>query len=349
MKIGIGPIFNEHGGVNQHILSIKKYSSHNIIEIPSRFVRRVLTLDKRGAGIIMYEKLVNPINSSRYDIIHSHDDPWFVNLCYSSRKKFFRWVHTYHALYRTEDWLNGLNKGQKATNKALIEVASKADVRISVSKWLHDYLLDTYGIETEIIYNGIDSEACDKALRDRFEKKYNCGDFVLFVGSIQDIKNPRLFVQLAARMPDIRFVMIGKNLDAVHLGKIYGVSIPSNLILIQEVKHELVLDAMSACKALVMTSKREGIPTILLETMYLGKPVVVPAHSGCKEVVSSDEYGFLYEPDSLNDLIKQTQQALVSTHVGERARKRVSEQYDWKILAKSIDSVYERTANHFTA
>jgi glycosyltransferase involved in cell wall biosynthesis len=92
-----------------------------------------------------------------------------------------------------------------------------------------------------------------------------------------------------------------------------------------------------------MTSKREGVPTALLEAMYMGKPVVVPAHSGCKEVVVSDEYGFLYEPNSLSDLVEQTRQALVSTHIGERARKRVSQQYDWKILAKSIDLVYERT------
>jgi glycosyltransferase involved in cell wall biosynthesis len=102
---------------------------------------------------------------------------------------------------------------------------------------------------------------------------------------------------------------------------------------------------MSACRAFVMTSKREGMPTALLEAMYMGKPVVVPAHSGCKEVVVSDEYGFLYEPNSLDDLVKQTRRALGSTHIGEKAKTRVSQQYDWKILAKSIDLAYERTIN----
>lgn len=345
MKISIGPIFNESRGVNQHILAIKKYSSHDIIEIPPKFVRRVLALDKTGAGIVAYQKLFNPVKSNRCDIIHSHVDPWFVNLCYSSSKKRFKWIHTYHMLYFAEDWINGLDKYQQAINKALIEVASKADVRISVANWFHDYLLDKHDIETEVICNGFDSEACDKANRARFEKKYNWGDFVLFVGALEAVKNPLFFIQLAARMPDIRFVMIGQNLDAVHLGKAYRVSIPSNLILMKEVKHEVALDAMSACKALVMTSKREGMPTILLEAMYLGKPVVAPALNGCQEAVASDEYGFLYEPDSLNDLVRQTQRALVSTNVGERARKRVSELYDWKLLAKSIDSMYEHAVN----
>jgi glycosyltransferase involved in cell wall biosynthesis len=345
MKIGIGPIFNESRGVNQHILAIKKYSSNNIIEIPPKFIRRVLALDKTGAGIITYEKLINPVKSKLYDIVHSHVDRWFVNLCLSSRKNF-KWVHTYHILYFAEDWLNGLDKYQQTTNQALIEVASKADVRISVSKWLHDYLLNNYAIETEVIYNGFDSEVCDKANRDRFEKKYAWGDFVLFVGAIEPVKNPQLFVQLAAKMPDMRFVMIGQGLNAARLGKTFGVSIPSNLVLMDEVKHEVVLDAMSACKVFVMTSRREGIPTTLLEAMYLGKPAVVPAHSGCKEVVASDEYGFLFEPDSLNDLFKQTQRALVSNNIGQKARERVSKLYDWKILAKQIDAIYERTVNH---
>jgi len=345
MRIGIGPIFEEHRGINQHILGIKKYSSHDVIEIPPKFIRRVITLDNRGTGILLYKKLINPIKSNRYDVVHSHADRWFTELCFSSRKNTFKWVHTYHALFFEEDWPNGLHRDQKAINKTLIEVASKADVKISVSKWLHDHLLDNYAIETEVIYNGFDAEACDRVNRDRLEKKYAWGDFILFVGAIDAIKNPRSFVQLAARMPDMRFVMIGKDLDAVHLGKIYGVSIPSNLILMNEMKHEMLLDAMSACRVYVMTSKREGTPTTLLEAMYLGKPAVVPAHSGCQEVVASDEYGFLYEPDSLDDLVKQTQQALVSSHVGEKARERVSKLYDWKILAKSIDLIYERLGN----
>lgn len=137
------------------------------------------------------------------------------------------------------------------------------------------------------------------------------------------------------------FVIIGRNLDAIHLVKEYGVPIPKKLILMNELKHEDTLDAISACKAFVMTSKREGIPTALLEAMGMGKPAVAPAHSGCQEVIHSNDYGFLYELDSLDDLVEQTRQALVSKHVGERARDRVSQNYDWKILARKIDSIYE--------
>ena len=214
-------------------------------------------------------------------------------------------------------------------------------MKISISKWLHDYLLEAYSIQTDIIPNGVDLRNCDRANPDRFVKNYGLRDFALFVGYLDSIKNPQLFVELAVRMPENKFVMIGRNLDAIQLKNECGKPHPKNLILLNEMKHNDVLNAISACKLFVMTSKREGIPTALLEAMGMGKPVVVPAHSGCKEVVHSNNYGFLYEPNSLDDLAEQTSQAWVSKHIGERARDRVLRNYDWKILANRIDSIYE--------
>lgn len=339
LKIAIGPVLDEYGGVSQHIFGIKKFSSHKIKEIPTKFTRTVL--NKSGRRRQLYQKFTNKIVLSHYDVVHSHVDPWFTNLCLSSRTNNCKWVHTYHTLYFEEDYPGGLKTWQKDINRALINVASKADVRISISKWLHDYLLEVYSIQTEIIPNGVDLEACNKANPDRFVRKFALRNFVLFVGNIQSIKNPQFFVELSMRMPENKFVMIGRNLDATCLMREYGVSIPKNLILMKELRHEDTLDAISACKAFVMTSKREGIPTTLLEAMGMGKPVVVPAHSGCREVIHSDDYGSLYEPNSLDDLVEKVKQALVLGDFRKEAREKILNNYDWKILARKIDSVYE--------
>lgn len=338
LEIAIGPVFDEFGGVSQHILGIEKYSSHRIHVLPSKLTRKIL---RNNLSRSLYTKFFNEISLNGYDIVHSHVNPWMINLCQASRKKNCKWVHTYHTLYFKEDYPDGLQKWQEDINNSLISVACKADVRISISKWLHDYLIKTYSIETEIIPNGVDIDGCNNADPHRFKKKYSLGDFILFVGSIQYIKNPQLFIELAIQIPEVNFVMIGKGIDAIHLKKEYGVSIPKNLIVMGEMNHSDTIDAIAACKVFVMTSKREGIPTVLLEAMGLGKPVVVPDHSGCKELVPSREFGFYYEPDSIDDLIEQTNKALTSRYAGEKARERVIENYDWKILAKKIDYLYE--------
>lgn len=337
LKVAIGPVYDDFGGVSQHILGIKKSSFHQINELPSKSIR--IALGKRGQRLWSYK--MKRTGLKHYDIIHSHANPWFTNLCLSSRTNTCKWVHTYHTLYFKEDYPDGLNPNQKQTNRTLIEVGAKADAKISISQWLHDYLLEKYSIHTEIIPNGVDLGQCDRANPDSFVRKYRIRGFVLFVGYLDPIKNPQLFTELALRMPEYKFVMVGRNLDAIHLKNEYGISASRNLILLNKLKHEDVLNAISACAAFVMTSKREGIPTVLLEAMGMGKPVVAPAHSGCKEVIYSNDYGFLYEPDSLDELVEQTRRALNSKHVGKRARKRVASHYDWKILARKIDSVYE--------
>ncbi|ODS37370.1 hypothetical protein BEH94_07795 [Candidatus Altiarchaeales archaeon WOR_SM1_SCG] len=344
MKIAIGPVFDEFGGMSRYIFGIKKFSSHNVVEVPSKFIRTILSQGRgiRGmGGVWLYIKLMNKVGLDGYSIVHSNADPWFTNLCLSSRTNTCRWVHTYHTLYFKEDYPQGLRPWQESNNKTLIEIAPKADMRISVSRWLHEYLLNTYSIQTEIIPNGFDMEVCDLANPERFVNRYGLQDFVLFVGYNNVIKNPKMFVDLATRMSDVKFVMIGRGLNPIYLMREYGMSIPKNLFMMNEMKHKDVLDAISACQAFVMTSKSEGLPTALLEAMGMSKPVVVPAHTGCKEVVHSKEYGFLYEPGLLDDLVEHTRRALVSKHVGERARERVSRNYDWKILAKKIDSIYD--------
>lgn len=339
LKVAIGPIFEDFGGVSQHILAIQKFSSHRISPIAPEFIRTVF-----GKRACMYMSIVRRFGLHGYDIVHSHVDPSFVNLCLLSRTTACKWVHTYHTLYFEEDYPGGLASWQKEINKVLIETASKADAKISVCKWLHDYLNTRYSIQTEMIPNGVDLEACDMANQERFLKRYGFDDFVLFTGGAQTIKNPQLFVKLAASIPNTKFVMIGRKLDPIVFNE-WGLPVPKNLSLLGEMKHENVLDAMSACKAFVITSKRESGPIALLEAMALGKPVVVPDHSGCKEIVASEENGFLYEPNSLDDLVEQTRQALISTCIGKRARERVARLYDWRVLSKRIDLLYESIAS----
>jgi glycosyltransferase involved in cell wall biosynthesis len=276
-----------------------------------------------------------------YDVIHSMADPWFINLGLLSKSPRCKWVHTYHLLFFKEDYLEGLQPWQEEANTALIEVASKADVRISTSKWLQDYLAQKYSIQTVVVMGAIDIALCSNSRAERFIKKYGFDDFVLFVGSIREVKNPPLFVKLAEQIPEYRFVMIGPDLNQARLKERYGITIPENVILLDKMERRDVLDAMAACKAYVLTSKHEGFPQVILEAMAIGKPVVVSSYMGSKEIVPSDDYGFLYDANSLDQLVQRTRQALASKDVGERAKERVSLHYDWKILAKEIDKLYE--------
>jgi glycosyltransferase involved in cell wall biosynthesis len=64
---------------------------------------------------------------------------------------------------------------------------------------------------------------------------------------------------------------------------------------------------LDACYAradlVVLTSRSEGIPLVLMEAMVRGKPVLAPAITGIPELVIDGQNGFLYSPGSLEDFV----------------------------------------------
>jgi len=55
----------------------------------------------------------------------------------------------------------------------------------------------------------------------------------------------------------------------------------------------------------VLTSRSEGIPLVLMEAMARAKLVLAPAITGIPELVTAGKTGFLYEPGSVNDFVQQ--------------------------------------------
>jgi colanic acid/amylovoran biosynthesis glycosyltransferase len=66
------------------------------------------------------------------------------------------------------------------------------------------------------------------------------------------------------------------------------------------------LDAYyAACDLVVLTSRSEGIPLVLMEAMAHSKPVLAPAITGIPELVQDGRTGFLYQAGSLADFVAQ--------------------------------------------
>ncbi len=98
------------------------------------------------------------------------------------------------------------------------------------------------------------------------------------------------------------------------------------------------------CDLVVLTSRSEGIPLVLMEAMAHGKTVLAPAITGIPELVKDGETGFLYRAGSLEDfvgkieLIRNSQPAL--PQLRRAARRHVQEHFDRaKNLAAMVDLI----------
>ncbi|QDV69540.1 UDP-D-galactose:(glucosyl)lipopolysaccharide-1,6-D-galactosyltransferase [Rosistilla carotiformis] len=324
------------GGVRRHLECIEKYSQHAVALYPSTPSHDFLkTRDERSQ---YHADLGDPL-IDRHSLFHSHVDPDFIAIAQRAQKAGKPWLHTYHLLYFPEDWDNNLAPWQQKINDCLLTQASKADLCLSVGTWLVDWLEENHGIETQFVPNGVDVDACDQADGNRFREAIGLDNFVLFVNSIAKVKNPAAFVEAARARPDQKFVMIGTNLTAEGIRAELKIDVPPNLIALGPLSHAQTLDAMSACKTFVMTSHREGLPTVLLEAMSMGKVCVAPRLPWSSDAIRLPEHGFLYDPEDPQDLVK-TIDAATELEVMPMARQHVVDSFSWPVVARQLDDIY---------
>jgi glycosyltransferase involved in cell wall biosynthesis len=328
-----------YGGVRGHVRAIAKYSGLKVQLVP----------DERALGGLDQFTMAQLERFLEFDppgtpVVHSHVVPWFIRWCQRQQKRGSLWVHTYHLPYFPEHAKDGiLQPDQIEINDCLIHEARHADLRISVSRWQQEWLLREHGIESIYLPNGVDIEACDNGNAKRFRAKHRInGPFILWVGRNDPVKNPRDFVRLAQAMPEMLFVMIGGGLSKVILREEWQVDAPSNLVIPGALSHLEVQDAISACSVLVVTSKREGLPTLVLEGMVRQKPVVVPDEAGCVEAIGNGDFGTIYRQGQIDELAVKVEGIASDSAIGTLARKRVLEKYDWRAIAPKLDSIYRR-------
>lgn len=366
MKVAIGPIEGHYGGAAQHILNVIRYSDYDFdkIELPiylkswGKFFRKfVIPIQKKLPHSIehnekrfdMYglQKIIDVhgfylsrFKLPSYDVVHLHGYPYWELLYKVSSQNL---VYTLHNLYNKKDFPQNWSKTLDILTSKLIETCKRAKTVISVAKWLQRDLKSKYGIESVFIPNGVSLDELDNANGNRFRNKYGINDdFYLFVGRLTKYKRPELFISLAKRMPNRRFVMIGRGLSEETVKEYTIEEIPPNLLCIEEPSREYVVDAFDACRTFVLPSSNETFGIVLLEAMARGKSVVAADNLGPSEIIDNGITGMLFEPDNLESLVKMASIAWDNEEIGLASREKVKSKYDWKLIVHKIEGVYEK-------
>lgn len=325
-------------GVGIHMHAIERYSGLKIERIPSD-----LLLTKIGKHEFQtnYFPLFCKYASQNLRVVHSHVYPWFIKWCREHKKDGLRWIHTYHALYFPECNNGSLFEWQKEYNEVMLSEGRQADVCISITKYQQVLLKELYNIDTVYIPNGVDVALCDLATGERFTVQTGLSNYILSVSRNDPVKNPLEFVRLAIEMPNYSFVMIGPGLSQELFAEEYQVETPQNLVILAGMPHASIQDAIAACSVLVSTSIREGLPTIVLEGMTHAKPVVVSNEPGGMEAIGHGQYGYFYTLGDIHEMRQSVLAALQDAGKPPMARRRVLEEYDWKVVASKLDALYK--------
>ncbi|HZU35007.1 MAG TPA: glycosyltransferase family 4 protein [Gemmataceae bacterium] len=207
-----------------------------------------------------------------------------------------------------------------------------------------------------IIPNGVDRSSWQAPLLG-LRARWSIGNrpWLLSVANHSPVKEHGLFFELLKavrrQQPDAVGTIIGNSYPAAkwRLGRL-GVKggcwyrcrarsfLWSERVLRPNLPREEVISAIGETDVVVITSRREASPVVMLESMAAGKPWV-SFDVGCvRENAGGVVVGSLHEmTDVVLELLRDPERR---RSLGAQGRARIAERHDWDVIAQQYESVY---------
>lgn len=172
-------------------------------------------------------------------------------------------------------------------------------------------------------------------------------DIILFVGRIDWQKGldttVKEFAKVYKKNKNAVLIIIGK--DFGYKDQLQEVArrsgVYSRVIFTGVVSDKILYSAYKAAKVLIMTSIYEGLPTVLLEAMALGLPVISTPLKGVSEVLSAHDGVIWCQKDQFADKICEILSSdTLRKDLSIGARAAVRRDFDWDKNANKILEVY---------
>jgi glycosyltransferase involved in cell wall biosynthesis len=204
-----------------------------------------------------------------------------------------------------------------------------------------------------VIHNAIDRENVISTLN-LAEAKNRLGippecPVVGAVGRLEPIKRLDLFLaaaqRIAANLPSARFVIAGEGNEEARLRRLAAdLELGNSVVFLGH--REDVYDVLRAMDVLVLSSDHEGLPTSLLEALYLRVPVVARRVGGIPEVIEDGVSGFLTnsaDPSALAEMCRflLANENLRRQSAAEGARI-VEQRFSIERAAREMAALYQR-------
>jgi glycosyltransferase involved in cell wall biosynthesis len=198
----------------------------------------------------------------------------------------------------------------------------------------------------EYVPNVIDVEL-ERAIRNGARRTTN----VIFVGRLVEQKRPELFMDLAKTLSDrypeldLTFQIVGDGPLRSKLERLSaGSTFPSERLIFHGELDDLSKTYAEA-DILVLTSKFEGVPNVLLEAMSFGIAVVAMRVGAVSEIVNGQN-GLLVDPDDFDGLVEAVYALAVDAKrriaIGDRGKEHVGEHHTVNGLGEKLMGIYNK-------
>jgi len=175
-----------------------------------------------------------------------------------------------------------------------------------------------------------------------------------FVGRLEYQKDPLLFLEMIEFLPEYSATVVGGGtLEPSMKQTIENRGLGERVRMVGQLSHQEALKILATLGAIILPSRWEGLPILVLEAMGIGVPVISMKVSGLEEIIRNGINGMLVERRSGEDLAKQvervTKDEVLRASIIETAKKTVQGQFSMEKMLASILNIYkEHSISHLT-
>jgi glycosyltransferase involved in cell wall biosynthesis len=165
-----------------------------------------------------------------------------------------------------------------------------------------------------------------------------------FIGRLEYPKDPLLFLEVMASLPDYSGEMVGGGSLAVELQAAMRRRGVGNVQVRGALPHEDTLRRLRTFSVMLVTSRWEGLPIGILEAMRDGVPVVAPRIPGIDEVIEDGLSGILTDSRSPGELARAVRRVSEDPRLRRRliegGKKRVQEHFSEAQMVRNLQRAY---------
>lgn len=171
------------------------------------------------------------------------------------------------------------------------------------------------------------------------QENFNKENLIIFVGRLEDIKGCDIFLNALkiADLKDFRVEILGNGSKRIELESL-AKNLNINVKFLGSIKE--IQNFYKRAKIIVSSSKSEGLPNVLIESIFYKCLRVATPTNGAKELINDGVDGFLSKDFSPNELAKSIQQAIsCDEKISQNAYKNIANFKLENIYQKWLDLI----------
>lgn len=285
----------------------------------SKIIKEIYRLRAKLTYLKKVEKI---IKEKKYDIVIDYSSNLLKYNNLDIKVPVFAWIHfslTFGEHLNT-DKIEKYKKQYKKYEKIL-----------AICDTMRDEFVKILGMDekkVELVYNPIDLETIRKKAEniDKKHEDYLKKDYFLQVSRLTEQKQPEHLVDIYYKLKQqgikekLYFIGNGEKIELIKQ-KIREYNLENDVVLLGQIENPYPF--FKNAKLFVHTAKYEGLPTVLLESLALGTPVVAyDCPTGPKDILGQNsEYGKLIPLNDKDTFVEKVYELMNKNEKYENYRK----------------------------